>query len=146
VGIELYPDFNVFEVAKPYARSLMMGRYSPRRMATRARREGTELVRIARELPYQMHDVLEQVRDGQVEVGFVHKGVDDFVVKLDNAMNRIVVAVVVGTGVLSSALIGIFADQGPHLLGLHVLSFAGFFLSGLLMIWLLAGVVRHGRL
>jgi ubiquinone biosynthesis protein len=146
VGIELYPDFDVFEVAKPYARNLMVGRYSPRRMATRARREGVELVRIGRELPYQLHDVLEQVRDGQVEVGFVHKGVDDFLVKLDEAMNRLVVALVVATGVLSSALIGIFADQGPHLLGLHVIAFVGFFLSGLLGVWLLSGVIRHGRL
>jgi ubiquinone biosynthesis protein len=146
VGIELYPDFNVFEVAKPYARSLMVGRYSPRRMATRARREGVELLRIGRELPYQLHDVLEQVRDGQVEVGFVHKGVDDFIVKLDEAMNRLVVALVVATGVLASALIGIFADRGPHLLGLHVIAFVGFFLSGLLGVWLLSGVIRHGRL
>ena len=39
VGIELYPDFNVFEVAKPYARDLMLERFTPRRMALRARRE-----------------------------------------------------------------------------------------------------------
>src|ERR1700678_3864215 len=36
VGIELYPDFNVFEVAKPYARSLMLARFTPRRIAGRA--------------------------------------------------------------------------------------------------------------
>jgi ubiquinone biosynthesis protein len=146
VGVELYPEFNVFEVAKPYARNLMIGRYSPQRMLGRARRESTDLVRIARELPYQVHDVLEQVRDGQVEVGFVHKGVDEFLVELDTAMNRIVVAVVVGTGVLSSALIGIFADQGPHLWGLHIFAFVGFFLSAILMVWLLVGVLRHNRL
>ena len=40
VGIELYPDFNVFEVAKPYARDLMLERFTPRRMARRVRREG----------------------------------------------------------------------------------------------------------
>ena len=40
VGIELYPDFNVFEVAKPYARGLMIERYTPRRVLTRARTEG----------------------------------------------------------------------------------------------------------
>ncbi|MGZ8694441.1 MAG: ABC1 kinase family protein [Gaiellaceae bacterium] len=146
VGVELYPEFNVFEVAKPYARNLMIGRYSPQRVMGRARREGTDLVRIGRELPYQLHDVLEQVRDGQVEVGFVHKGVDEFLVKLDEAMNRIVVAVVVATGVLSSALLGIFADKGPHLWGLHIFAFFGFVLSGILMVWLLVGVLRHGRL
>jgi ubiquinone biosynthesis protein len=124
----------------------MIGRFSPHRVAIRARREGTELVRIGRELPYQLHDVLEQFRDGQVEVGFVHKGVDEFLVKLDEAMNRVVMAVVVATGVLSSALIGIFAEGGPHALGLHLFAFIGFFLSGILMLWLLIGVIRHGRL
>ncbi len=38
VGIELYPDFNVFEVARPYARSLLLERFTPQRIARRARR------------------------------------------------------------------------------------------------------------
>src|SRR5438874_2752914 len=83
VGIDLYPDFNVFEVAKPYARNLMLQRYTPQRIAKRARREAFELAHIARELPYQIHETLEQVRDGQIEVGFVHKGVDELMAKLD---------------------------------------------------------------
>ncbi|HEX2495272.1 MAG TPA: AarF/ABC1/UbiB kinase family protein, partial [Gaiellaceae bacterium] len=33
VGMELYPDFNVFEVAKPYARELMIERFTPQRVA-----------------------------------------------------------------------------------------------------------------
>ena len=40
VGVDLYPGFNVFEVAKPYARGLMIERFTPRRVAARARREG----------------------------------------------------------------------------------------------------------
>ena len=36
VGTELYPDFNVFEVAEPYAAELVARRYSPRRLAERA--------------------------------------------------------------------------------------------------------------
>ncbi|TML49953.1 MAG: ABC transporter, partial [Actinobacteria bacterium] len=47
VGIELYPEFNVFEVAKPYARNLMIERFSPERMLARAQKESHELVRIA---------------------------------------------------------------------------------------------------
>src|SRR5205823_3562304 len=38
VGIELYPDFNVFEVAKPYARNLMLERFSPERILSRAQK------------------------------------------------------------------------------------------------------------
>ena len=39
VGVELYPDFNVFEVARPYARGLMLERFTPHRIARRARRD-----------------------------------------------------------------------------------------------------------
>ncbi len=37
VGVDLYPDFNVFEVARPYARGLMMERFTPQRVANRDR-------------------------------------------------------------------------------------------------------------
>ncbi len=146
VGVELYPDFNVFEVAKPYARDLMLERFTPRRMAMRARREGWRLTQMAVELPYQIHDTLEQVRDGQIEVGFVHKGLDELMAKLDTLFNRLVIALVVTGGLIGSSLIGIFAKTGPHVLGLHVVSVLGFFLSSVLGVWLLWGVIRSGRL
>jgi ubiquinone biosynthesis protein len=146
VGVELYPDFNVFEVAKPYARDLMLDRFTPRRIASRARREGWKLTQMAMDLPYQIHETLEQVRDGQIEVGFVHKGLDEFMAKLDVLFNRLVIALVVTGGLIGSSLIGIFAKSGPHLLGLHVVSVLGFFLSAILGVWLLWGVLRSGRL
>jgi ubiquinone biosynthesis protein len=146
VGIELYPDFNVFEVAKPYARALMVERFTPRRVASRARREGWKLTQMAVELPYQIHETLEQVRDGQIEVGFVHKGLDDLLAKLDTLFNRLVIALVVTGGLIGSSLIGIFAKNGPHVLGLHIVSVLGFGLSAVLGVWLLWGVIRSGRL
>ena len=146
VGADLYPDFNVFEVAKPYARGLMVERFTPRRMAQRAQREARDLAGIARELPYQVSDILEEMRTGQIEVGFVHKGLDELMHRLDAVANRLVVALVVAGGLLGSSLIGIFADAGPQFLGLHVVSVFGFLLSGLLGLWLLWGVVRSGRL
>jgi ubiquinone biosynthesis protein len=146
VGIELYPDFNVFEVAKPYARDLMLERFTPRRIVQRARRESWNLTQMALELPYQIHDTLEQVRDGQIEVGFVHKGLDDVMATLDKLFNRLVIALIVTGGLIGSSLIGIFAKTGPHVLGLHVVSVLGFFLSTILGVWLLWGVIRSGRL
>jgi len=146
VGVELYPDFNVFEVAKPYARNLLVGRYTPQRMLTRARRESFKLASVIAEYPYQLHDVLEQARDGQIEVGFVHKGLDDFMHKIDVAMNRLIIAFVVAAGLIGSSLIGVFATSGPQVLGLNVVSAFGFFLSGVLGLWLLWGVFRSGRI
>jgi len=146
VGTELYPDFNVFEVAKPYARNLMLERFSPERVLSRARKESSELARIAATLPHQVHDVLEELRDGQIDVGFVHKGLDDFMHKVDVAFNRLVVALIVVGGLIGSSLIGIFATHGPFVFGVNFLSFIGFLLSGALGVWLLWGVIRSGRL
>ena len=146
VGVELYPDFNVFEVAKPYARDLMLERFTPRRMALRAQREGMHLAHMAMELPHQVHDTLEQVRDGQIEVGFVHKGLDEVLQKLDPLFNRLVVALIVTGGLIGSSLIGLRATSGPTLLGLNIVAILGFFLSSALGIWLLWGVIRSGRI
>jgi ubiquinone biosynthesis protein len=146
VGVDLYPDFNVFEVARPYARSLMLERFTPQRMAVRARKESLKLGAMALELPYQIHDILEEFRDGQIEIGFVHKGLDDLLNRLDVVFNRLVIAMVVAGGLIGSSLIGIFAKAGPHVLGINLISVIGFALSGLLGVWLLWGVVRSGRL
>ena len=90
--------------------------------------------------------MLEELRDGQIEVGFVHKGLDEFMHKLDIGVNRLVVALVVVGGLIGSSLIGAFTTAGPQILGVNVLSFIGFVLSGVLGVWLLWAVIRRGRL
>ncbi|HZT53001.1 MAG TPA: AarF/ABC1/UbiB kinase family protein [Gaiellaceae bacterium] len=146
VGVELYPEFNVFEVARPYARDLMLERFTPERVARRARREALRYARVLAEAPHQFHDFMEEIRDGRIEVGFVHKGLDDLLAKLDTLFNRLVIALVVVGGLIGSSLIGIFATGGPQLLGVNVISIGGFALSTVLGVWLLWGVVRSGRL
>ncbi len=146
VGVELYEDFNVFEVARPYARGLLAGRFTPARVAATARSEAFGLARVLREAPYQLHDFLEQAREGQIEVGFVHKGLDEFMHRIDIVFNRLVVALVVGGGLIGSSMIGVFAKSGPQVAGINAISFFGFVLSTVLGLWLLLGVLRSGRL
>src|SRR5947209_4733981 len=146
VGVELYPDFNVFEVARPYARGLLIERFTPQRVARRARRDALRYAQVFAEAPFQWHDFMEQMRDGQIEVGFVHKGLDDFLEQTQRVFNRLVIALVVVGGLIGSSLIGVFATGGPHLLGVNLISVVGFVLSTVLGIWLLWGVVRSGRL
>ena len=146
VGMELYPDFNVFEVAKPYARELVLERFTPRRIARRSRQEALNLGRMLVELPYQVHDTLEQVRDGQVEVGFRHEGLDELFKKLDVIFNRLVVAVIATGGIVGSALLSAFSEGGPHIFGIHVISVIGFSVSTIFGIWLVWGVIRSGRI
>ena len=124
----------------------MLERFAPHRVAHRARREAIRYAQVVAEAPHQFHDFMEEIRDGQIEVGFVHKGLDDLLAKLDTLFNRLVVALIVVGGLIGSAIIGLFATTGPQVLGINIISMLGFCLSAVLGIWLLWGVVRSGRL
>jgi ubiquinone biosynthesis protein len=142
VGVELYPEFNVFEVAKPYARQLIAERFSPRRMSLRAQSEIRELAGVARELPYQVRDVMEQTRQGKLEIQIRNPGFDDLTYHIDHAVNRIAVALVVLGGLVGSSIVGALSNGGP----LGVIAFIGFVVSGAFAVWLVWGIVRSGRL
>jgi ubiquinone biosynthesis protein len=144
VGMELYPDFNVFDVAKPYARELMIERFSPQRIARRSAQETGNYARMLRELPYQVHDVLQEMRDGQIEIGFRHEGLEDLIKRMDLVFNRIGIAVVAVGGAITSAMLAFVADDVTSFFG--ILSVVGLALSGMLSIWLVWSVIRSGRL
>lgn len=146
VGVELYPEFNVFEVARPYARQLLAERFSPRRLSVRAQAEVRELAGVVRELPYQVRDVMEQTRQGQLQIQIRNPGFDDITYHIDHAVNRIAVALIVLGGLVGSSIVGVLAKDGPHVAGLHLLSFIGFTFSGIFAVWLVWGIARSGRL
>jgi ubiquinone biosynthesis protein len=146
VGQEVYPEFNVFEVAKPYARGLLADRFHPRALSQRARAEALGLASVARDMPYQVSDVLEQLRQGTFQVHIENPGIDEIDDHIDKATNRIAVALVILGGLMGSAMIGVFAKTGPHALGIHLIALVGFLISGVFGIWLVWGILRHGRL
>jgi ubiquinone biosynthesis protein len=146
VGIELYPDFNVFEVAKPYARELMIERFTPQRVAARMQQEARSYASMMLELPYQVHDVLQEVRDGQIEVGFRHQGLENLISRMDIVFNRVGIAMVAVGGAVTSGILATSIEGGIQILGVPLVAAIGLFLSTLLSIWLVWGVLRSGRL
>jgi len=142
VGVELYPDFNVFEVARPYARQLLAERFSPRRMSLHAQAEVRELGGIARDLPYQVRDVMEQTRQGRLVVQIRNPGFDDLTYHIDHAVNRLAVALIVLGGLVGSSIVGALSKGGP----LQLISLVGFLASAVFAVWLVWGIARSGRL
>jgi ubiquinone biosynthesis protein len=105
-----------------------------------------DIAELALEVPRQVHDILNELRDGELEVKISNPGIDDLAHHMDVSVNRIAVALVILGGLVGSSLIGVLAKDGPHLMGLHLLSVVGFVLSGAFGVWLLWGVFRSGRL
>jgi ubiquinone biosynthesis protein len=86
------------------------------------------------------------VRQGKLEVQIRNPGFDDLDAHIDHAVNRIAVALIILGGLVGSAIVGVLAKNGPHVIGLHLLSFVGFIISGVFGVWLVWGIARSGRL
>jgi ubiquinone biosynthesis protein len=144
VGAELYPDFNVFEIAQPYAAELVARRYSPSGLLEWGRDEAGTYAGLLRVLPHQVHDTLEQLRDGEVEVQFRHRGLEEMMRHVDVLANRLSIAIVASGTIVGAGLIELGADES--FFGVNVFTVVGLVLATILIVALLASILRTGRL
>lgn len=146
VGVAVYPQFNVFEVARPYARRLLAARSSPAAIAGRGVERVEHAIGLLQVLPEQVHDVLERLRHGEAEIGMVHRGLDVHVARFGVIVNRLVLAVLVAAALVGSSLVAVFARGGPHVAGLQFVGVVGFFVAVCFGVWLMVAILRSGRL
>ena len=145
VTLQLSPEFNVFESARPYARRLMAERLRPDRIAERARRDLERGVRLAREFPLQVSELLSELTDGEFTVG-IH--VDDLapsVERIERAMNRLVLALLAFGLMVSSAIVGALAHTSEEIGGIALVAFLPGVFGFFLIVWLMFGILRSGQ-
>lgn len=142
----VYPEFNVFDSARPYARRLVGRRYLPQSVAERVTRSLAAYRDVFQDYPFQVHRLLEEAKDGEFAVRFVHTGLEDFAHKLDVLTNRVAVTLIAVSMGVSSAFIAIFVDAGPQLFGLSVWGIPGLFAAAFFGVWLMWAIFRSGRL
>jgi ubiquinone biosynthesis protein len=142
----LYPDMNVFELAGRYTGALKRERLDPRNISDRLMRNAAEYVEVLRDYPLQLHDLLEEMRAGELEIKYRHTGLEGVVHRLDVIMNRLVVALVsIALGATSTA-VAILIKGGPHVAGVSVWGLPGFAGSLFFGAWLIWAIIRSGRL
>lgn len=96
--------------------------------------------------PRQIHALLEELKDGEVEVRFRHAGLDELISKVDILANRLVFALLIAALIVGSSMLGIFVKGGLQLLGVSVFGLIGFVFAAILGLLLLVGIIRSGRL
>ena len=98
------------------------------------------------EYPRQIHNLLNELKDGEVEVVFRHRGLDELISKVDIFANRLVFALLIAALIIGSSLLGIFGESDVRLLGVNIFGLVGFVIAALLGLALLIGIIRSGRL
>ena len=96
--------------------------------------------------PRQVHALLNELKDGEIEVRFRHAGLDDLISKVDILANRLVFAFLIAALIIGSSMLGIFLKAGTKFLGVSIFGLIGFVFAALLGLLLLIGIIRSGRL
>ena len=141
-GRELYPDFNVFEVAEPYVRRMAMRRYSPRSLAGENVERATELVDVVGRYPYQVAELLDDIHETLTELRKIEQMVDVFSGRAGRYFNRVAAAIFLSALIVGSSQVHI----GPRVGDIPVFALMMFTTAFFLGLWLLFGLFRSGGL
>ncbi|WP_217920953.1 ABC1 kinase family protein [Miltoncostaea oceani] len=144
VALEIYPDFNVFEVARPYAVRMAASRFRPDHMVDRAATDVGRYAEAFLEYPFQVSELLDEFKDGEIEITVRPEGFAEAVDKVQASANRLVLAMVAAALILSSAIIAVFA-RSTDLAGLALIAVPGALMGFAMVAWLCVGIFRSGR-
>lgn len=146
VGATIYPQLDVVELARPYARRLLAKRLSPLGVAGRLRDRGERYLALAQEAPESVAEILRLLRRGQLEVKVAPRGLDPVFARANRIANRLVVAVIIAALLLASSILWVFSGTGVGLYGARVGGFLGYVIAVVFGVWVLIAILRHGRL
>jgi ubiquinone biosynthesis protein len=128
------------------AAEVLISRYrNPAYVAARLARRVAQPDALA-DYPRQIHALLEELKDGEVEVRFTHAGLDELISKVDILANRLVFALLIAALIIGSSMLGIFTEGGLKFFGVSVFGLIGFVFAAILGLLLLIGIIRSGRL
>ncbi|WP_395735679.1 ABC1 kinase family protein [Prosthecobacter sp.] len=127
------PEVSLAELMKPYCTRLIMRRFSPSRIARRARRTFRVWDRLLTALPRDLTDMLARFRDGSFTVHLDHR-------HLDPIINRLVLGILTAAIFLGSTELW-SRQAAPLLYGVSVFGALGYAVS-LFLGWRLLRAIR----
>jgi ubiquinone biosynthesis protein len=136
VGRQLYPDINMWEVAKPLVSKWMMKeRFSPKAVADRSRDRAEELFGAVSELPVGLNNLVMRTLGDKLKVNFALERIETVSGEINEAGRRIGWGVVAAAILIAATLIGVFSEKYTlGFLGLPVITWAGYLVAAAITI------------
>jgi ubiquinone biosynthesis protein len=138
---QIYPDLDVISEAKDQVGHLAVSRLSPKVLWRQIQTNLSSLLSAQRELPRRLNQIIDKLERGQLSLRFRHENLEGLLGALENASNRLTLGVIIGALIVGSSMI-ITTGIGPLLLGFPALGVVGYFISGILGLWLIFTILR----
>ncbi len=132
VGRQLYPDINMWEVAKPLIYKWMIReKLSPKEFVKKGNEGVRDMAGDLLGLPAQASEFFDRALNEELHIQLTHPGIDDIAINIDRLGRRINRGIIIGALVLGASLIAVFApEKTTRLLGLPVISWIGYIIAG----------------
>ena len=138
-GRLLDPDFDLWELAQPYYRQIIERRFAPEKLLRAATHTYCDWRRLVTNFPRDVADLLEEIRQGDLQVRFQVGG-------LDKVVNRIVYGVVAAAAIILASAMLWSANVPPRIFDISLIGALGVFFGVLLALRLLYAINRSGGL
>jgi ubiquinone biosynthesis protein len=145
VGRKLDPGFDLRKVARPVLRELHHERWSPGALLGKTRMFFASAIGRLGDVPAELDRLLRRLEQDDLTVNFQHRGLEGLNEALRTASNRIALGLIIGALIIGSSQIITAGIGGHKLFGYPPLGIAGYLLSALLGLWVIADIIRHGR-
>ncbi|MBI5047800.1 MAG: 2-polyprenylphenol 6-hydroxylase [Deltaproteobacteria bacterium] len=133
VGRQIYPDVNMWEVAKPLIYKWMLKeKASPKRMYEKGKGRVENFVEMATDVPYQVHSVLSKTLSEELKIGFVHHKLEVLSDEIAGLGRRIAAGMIIAALIIGSSFIAMVNKGGAVLWGIPALSWVGFVIAAVL--------------
>lgn len=143
-GRTLDPQFDLRRIAAPVVRTVQRERTSPLVLLRRLRSGFAFGLGKLGDLPSDISRIARRISQDDLTIKFQHKGLEELDDALNTAASRLTLAIILGSLLIASSLI-VTTGIKPLLFGFPALGIVGYIVSGLLGLWIVWDIVRHGR-
>ena len=105
VGRSLDPKLDFVTIIQPYVENLIYARFHPRQLFEDARDNANTLLKLGRQLPNDVMQLLQQLRRGKFKFQVQHEHLENLVSTIDRSSNRIAVSMLTASLIIGSSLL-----------------------------------------
>ena len=144
VGRQLYPNVNMWEIAKPLVyRWMLKQKFSPGIYAEKGREFVEEFGSALFDLPSEVHSILKASLKSELNIGFIHHRLEPLSGEISDAGRRVAGGLIMGALFLGSSVLAAIPNDIPKVMGVPYISALGFLFSALIGLRLLTTLGKN---
>jgi ubiquinone biosynthesis protein len=145
VGRRLDPEFDLIAHATPFIKRVKLERFAPQRLSSDVFDMMSRLLEFLQQFPKDLLDLTDMIRQQKLSLQLEHKGLETMLETQDRTSNRMSFAIIIAALIIGSALI-VISEIPPLVFGISLIGIIGYLVAAVMGFWLLAAIIKKGRL